>query len=129
MDDIWDDDVDEPNVGLQFGSGFFVRSETAVNEESSEIISYLMPNHDLCVQAFLVDDFNGADDLGVEVIPHALKGVSYVRIARELWEFIEDVADCEHEAEFYHGLVLGQLLVGTAHRMLFEATGQVPGVF
>jgi hypothetical protein len=75
----------------------------------------------------LVDDFNGTDDLGVEIIPNAQKGISFIRIDRNLWDFIEDVAHCEHEASFFQGLVLGELLVGVAHRMAEDMTGKMPG--
>ena len=126
MHDAWDDD-DDPNVGFAFASGFYARTEEAANEDTTEIMSFLMPQQGVAVQAFIVDDFDPDDDMGFEIIPHALKGVSYIRIARNLWEFIEDVAQCEHEASFFQGLVLGQLLAGTAHRMIFDATGQMPG--
>ena len=125
--DFYEDDEEEKNVGLAFASGFFVRSEIGVNEDTTEIMSYLVPQFDLAVQAFLVDDFSDDDEVGFEIIPHALKGVSYIRIARSLWDFIEDVAHCEHEAAMFQGLVLGELLVGTAHRMIFDRTGQMPG--
>ena len=125
--DIYDDEADEGNVGLAFGRGFFSRSDIAENEDTTEIMSYIMPEYQIFVQAFLVDDFNGSDDLGVEVIPNVRKGLSFIRIDRHLWDFIEDVAHCEHEASFFQGLVLGQLLVGTAHRMVHEVTGQIPG--
>jgi hypothetical protein len=120
------ENADEGNVGLAFGQGFFSKSEIAFNEDTSEVMSYLMPAYGICVQAFLVDDFNGADDLGVEIIPNAHKGVSFIRIDRHLWDFVEDVAGCEHEASLYQGLILGELLVGTAHRMALEQHGQLP---
>lgn len=126
--DIYDyDDDDEGNVGLAFGQGFFSKSAVAQEEETTEVMSYLMPEYKILVQAFLVDDFHGADDLGVEIIPNAQKGISFIRIDRNLWDFIEDVAHCEHEASFFQGLVLGQLLVGVAHRMVSDVTGQMPG--
>lgn len=125
--DMYDDyEDDDGNVGLAFGQGFFARSAIAVEEDTNEIISYMMPHYKVTVQAFLVDDFNSADDLGVEIIPNVEKGVSYLRIDQNLWDFIEDVAHCEHEASFYQGLVLGQLLVGTAHRMVSDMTGRLP---
>lgn len=127
MHDHWDDD-DEPNVGLAFGNGLFVRSEIAATEESNEIMSYMMPENGLVVQAFLVDDFSDDDDVGYEIIPNAIKGVSYIRIARSLWDFIEDVAQCEHEASFFQGMVLGELLVGVAHRMVSDVTGRLPAL-
>lgn len=125
-DDIygWED---EPNVGLAFGKGFFCRSDAAVDEDTSEVMSYFIPEYNISVQAFLVDDFSDDDEIGFEIIPHALKGVSYIRISRSLWEFIEDVAGCEHESSFFQGLVLGELLTGTAHRMVYDGTGQMPG--
>jgi len=126
--DMYDDyeDDGEGNVGLAFGQGFFARSEVAAQEDTTEIMSYLMPNYKVTVQAFLVDDFNGADDLGVEIMPNVQKGISFIRIDRNLWDFIEDVAHCEHEASFFQGLVLGELLVGTAHRMVSDQTGRLP---
>jgi hypothetical protein len=123
--DAYEDDDDE-NVGLAFGQGFFSVSEVGVKEETSEIMSYLMPQSNIVVQAFLVDDFHGADDLGIEIIPSPAKGIAWIRIDRNLWDFIEDVSGCEHEAALYQGLVLGELLVGTAHRMFFDQTGQWP---
>ena len=120
-------DGDGGNVGLAFGQGFFVRSMIAEEEDTTEIMSFIMPQYQICVQAFIVDDFDESDDLGIEVIPHAGKGLSYIRIARSFWEFIEDVAQCEHEASFFQGLVLGELLTGTAHRMVSDLTGQLPG--
>jgi len=125
--DIYDDEDDYGNVGLAFGQGFFSKSEVAAHEDTTEVMSYLMPHYQVVVQAFLVDDFNGADDLGVEIIPNVQKGVSFIRIDRNLWDFIEDVAHCEHEASFFQGLVLGELLVGTAHRMVSDLTGRMPG--
>ena len=125
--DMYDDEDEDENVGLAFGQGFFSRSEVAVAEDTSEIMSYLMPQYQILVQAFLVDDFNGADDLGIEIIPSPQKGVAFIRIDRHLWEFIEDVAHCEHEAALFQGLILGELLVGTAHRMFQDQTGQMPG--
>ena len=126
FNDIDDSENADENVGLAFGQGFFSRSEIAVNEDTSEIMSFLMPNAKICVQAFLVDDFNGADDLGVEIIPTPAKGIAFIRIDRHLWEFVEDVAHCEHEAALFQGLILGELLVGTAHRMFAEQYGQLP---
>jgi hypothetical protein len=122
------DDYEEENenVGLAFGQGFFSRSEVAVHEETSEIMSYFMPQSKICVQAFMVDDFHGASDLGIEIIPSPKRGIAFIRVDRHLWEFIEDVANCEHEAALYQGLVLGELLVGTAHRIFFDQTGQWP---
>lgn len=125
--DIYDGEDDDGNVGLAFGKGFFSRSDIAESEDTAEIVSYLMPEYDVLVQAFLVNDFDGSDGLGVEIIPNVRKGLSFIRIDRGLWGFIEDVSHCEHEASFYQGLVLGQLLVGTAHRMVHEMTGQMPG--
>jgi hypothetical protein len=126
--DMYDDDEEEyGNVGLAFGSGFFSRSAVAQEEDTTEVMSYLMPEYKILVQAFLVDDFNGTDDLGVEIIPNAQKGISFIRIDRNLWDFIEDVAHCEHEASFFQGLVLGELLVGVAHRMAEDMTGKMPG--
>ena len=126
-DDFCDGDEEEENVGLAFGQGFFSRSEVGVNEDTTEIMSYLMPQSKILVQAFLVDDFHGADDLGVEIIPSPQKGIAFIRIDRHLWEFISDVAHCEHEAALFQGLVLGELLVGTAHRIFHDQTGQLPG--
>ena len=126
MYDEIDDDEGE-NVGLAFASGFYARTEEAATEGTTEIMSFFMPHQGVVVSAFLVDDFDVDDEVGFEVIPHVSKGVSYIRLARNLWEFIEDVAGCEHEAAFFQGLVLGQLLAGTAHRMIFDATGQMPG--
>ena len=123
--DLYEEE-DDGNVGLAFGQGFFSRTEIGVQENTSEVMSFLMPNAKIVVQAFLVDDFNGADDLGVEIIPNAQKGIGFIRIDRHLWEFIEDVAHCEHEAALFQGLILGELLVGTAHRMFAEQTGHWP---
>jgi hypothetical protein len=120
------DEEDEGNVGLAFGQGFFSRSEVAVNEDTAEIMSYLMPQSQICVQAFLVNDFHGAGDLGIEIIPSPKKGIAFIRVDQNLWDFIEDVAHCEHEAALYQGLILGELLVGTAHRMFFDQTGHWP---
>lgn len=121
-----EDDDDRSNVGLAFGQGFFSRSAVGVDEGTTEIMSYLMPQYQILVQAFLVDDFNGADDLGIEIIPSSQKSMAFIRIDRHLWDFIEDVATCEHEASLFQGLILGELLVGTAHRMYFDQTGQLP---
>ena len=121
-----DDDDDDGNVGLAFGQGFFSRSEVGVQEETAEIMSYLMPQAGIIVQAFVVDDFHGDHDLGVEIIPHPDKGIAFIRIDRHMLEFIEDVAHCEHEAAMFQGLVLGELLTGTAHRMFFDQHGQWP---
>ena len=121
----WEHEEEDENVGLAFGQGFFSRSEVGVNEETSELMSYLMPESHILVQAFLVDDFDGADDLGVEIIPS--KSFAFIRIDRHLWDFIEDVAHCEHEAALYQGLILGELLVGTAHRLFLDQTGHLPG--
>lgn len=125
--DTYDDDGAGENVGLAFGQGFFARSNIAEEEDTAEIMSFLMPAFGVAVQAFLVEDFDASHDLGVEVIPNVQDGVSFIRIDRHLWEFIEDVAQCEHEASFYHGLILGELLVGTAHRMVAAKTGALPG--
>src|ERR1039458_6493976 len=104
------DNGDEGNVGLAFGQGFFSRSEVALQEDTTEIMSYLMPNSKILVQAFLVDDFNAEHGLGVEIIPSPQKNIAFIRIDRHLWEFVEDVAHCEHEAALYQGLILGELL-------------------
>lgn len=125
----YDDDEDGDggeNVGLVFGGGIFLRSETAVHEGTNEVMSFLMPAFDIAVQAFLVDDFDMGHPLGAEIIPNVQDGVSFIRIDRHLWEFIEDIASCEHEAPFLQGLVLGELLVGTAHRMVAAKTGSLP---
>lgn len=121
------DEEEEQNIGLAFGQGFFSRSDIGVEESTAEIMSYLMPQHQIVVQAFLVDDFEMANDFGFEVIPSPSKGVAFIRIDRHLWDFVEDVAHCEHEAALFQGLILGELLVGTAHRMFLEQTGQLPG--
>ena len=123
--DAYEDD-DEENVGLAFGQGFFSRSEVGIKEDTSEIMSYLMPQSQILVQAFLVDDFHGADDLGIEIIPSPAKGIAWIRVDRHLWEFVEDVAHCEHEAALFQGLILGELLVGTAHRMFLDKYGELP---
>jgi len=126
--DTWDEDGGEDeNIGLAFGQGFFCRSEVAAQEDTSEIMSFLIPEHGICVSAFLVDDFNESHEWGFEVIPNVQKGISFVRIDQNLWGFIEDVSQCEHEAAFFQGLVLGELLSGTAHRMVATMTGQMPG--
>jgi hypothetical protein len=114
------------NVGLAFNQGFFFRSDVAENEDTAEIMSYLVHSHKILVQAYLVDDFDGENDLGVEIIPGPEKGVAFIRIDRNMWDFIEDVAGCEHEEFLFKGMVLGELLVGTAHRMIVDQTGHLP---
>lgn len=124
-DDLHEDGGDG-NIGLAFGQGFFCRSATAEYENTNEIMSYLMPVYDIVVQAFLVHDFEGDNDMGVEIIPNAKRGTALIRIDQNMWDFIEDVAECEHEEMLFKGMVLGEMLVGTAHRMIAERTGQFP---
>jgi hypothetical protein len=127
MGDVYDyEDEGEPNVGLAFGHGFFCKSDLGAMEDTNEVMSYLMPEYQICVQAFLVDDFEGDNDLGVEIIPTPQKNIAFIRLDRNLWEFIEDVAGCEHEALLYQGMILGELLVGTAHRIFANITGEHP---
>jgi hypothetical protein len=114
-DDLHEDGGDG-NIGLAFGQGFFCRSATAEYENTNDIV----------VQAFLVHDFEGDNDMGVEIIPNAKRGTALIRIDQNMWDFIEDVAECEHEEMLFKGMVLGEMLVGTAHRMIAERTGQFP---
>lgn len=121
-----EEDDDGGNIGLAFGQGFFYRSAIAENENTTEIMSYMMPEYDILVQAFLVDDFDRENDMGVEIIPNAKRGTALIRIDRNMWSFIEDVAECDHEEMLFKGMVLGEMLVGTAHRMIVDRTGQLP---
>jgi len=112
--DLDDDDDEDGNIGLVFGQGIFCRSEIAERENTAEVMSYLMPAHQVVVQAFLVKDFEQDHDMGVEVIPNLKTGVAFVRIDQNLWNFIEDIAENQREATLYQGMVLGEILVGTA---------------
>ena len=114
------------NIGLAFNKGFFFRTQVAENENTSEIMSYVVPEYGIFTQAFLVDDFAQENEYGFEVIPDFRHSSALIRIDKHLWDFIEDVADTAYEETLYKGMLLGELLVGSAHRIIVERSGQLP---